>query len=111
MKTKLKLTTSQVRRSVRKLMPRPCRAFSPTPSRLQFPKTWIVLASASASLTPLTAGRMGGQKVRQEIPHAIGKRPVARDSHKRQPAQLDDVQVRPVWAPCEPDFVGPAGYV
>jgi len=27
MKTKLKLTASQVRRSVRKLMPRPCRAF------------------------------------------------------------------------------------
>jgi len=36
MKHKLKVTASQVRKTVRKLMPRPCRAFSPTPSRLQF---------------------------------------------------------------------------
>ena len=35
---------------------------------------------------------------------------VARDSHKRQPAQLDDVQVRPVWALCEA-LCRRAGYV
>ena len=36
MKTKLKVTASQVRKTVRKPIPRPCRAFSSTPSRLQF---------------------------------------------------------------------------
>jgi len=34
----------------------------------------------------------------------------ARDSSKRQPAQLDDVQVRPVWALCEA-LCRRAGYV
>ena len=36
---------------------------------------------------------------------------MARDSHKCQPAQLVDVQVCPVWAPCEPLYRSVSDYI
>ena len=73
MKTKLKVISSKIRKSVRKLMPRPCRAFSPTPSRLHFPKrgfNWLQLPYVFPS------GRAdNGPKARQAISHAIGNGP------------------------------------
>ena len=99
MKTKLKVISSKIRKSVRKLMPQPCRAFSPTPSRLQFPeKAWIVLASASVR-PPIREGQLRAKSSPGDCPTRPAFTPLELYENQAKGDHFPGPQIRRVYRP------------